>query len=465
MPEALWLNSLGKSPLFYYTSLSNIRFFSETDDVRMATSLASGYLIQYLTTTLTCLLLAFIRSWSLTLVILSAVPLLTLIQSFSQSFASPLLFQERSQTTTTATLIDRALSAMPTVKAFNAQLFELTRASRAFEGLRMAAKSLNRVWGITSALAQFVMMGMFVQGFWFGSKLVRDGKVSAGDVMATFWACLIATSNLQMCIPQFITLAKGKFAMAALMEIIHDSSSSSSSTLPTSPLPHTPKRSSYHSSSSSTSKSRSRSHTLRKITPQRCYGELSLHDVSFSYPSKPSIPVLQNVSLYLPANETTFIVGSSGSGKSTISALLMRMYEPTQGTIMLDDQDVRFLDNSWVRGHIAGVSQGFGGVVVLDGKSLWENVAVGVYGRFDEGVGKVMNQEVEEACRMAMVHEFVKDLPEGYNTILGSSSASQGVALSGGQRQRLAIARARVRDPTVLILGTSPTISPTDIYI
>ncbi|KXN87644.1 Alpha-factor-transporting ATPase [Leucoagaricus sp. SymC.cos] len=430
------------------------KFTRETDDVRMATSLASGYLVQYLTTTLTCLLLAFIRSWSLTLVILSAVPLLILIQSFSQSIASPLLFRERAEISSTATLVDRALSAISTVKVFNAQAFELTRAIGAFKTLRLAARSLNRVWGVTSALAQFVMMAMFVQGFWFGSKLVRDGKVSAGDVMATFWACLIATSNLQMCIPQFITLAKGKFAMVALMEVIDDRSTPFS-TLPTSPLPQpsSPRRNSIHSSSYPKATRRAPStQILRKITPTRCYGEFALHDVSFSYPSKPSQTVLSQVTMYLPANETTFIVGSSGSGKSTIAALLMRMYEPTSGTIMLDDQDVRFLDEPWVRGQIAGVSQGFGGVVVLDGRTLWQNVAVGAYGRPNGYLMQVRDSEVEEACRMAMVHEFVKDLPDGYRTVLGSSSAATGVALSGGQRQRLALARARVRDPTVLIL-------------
>ncbi|KAF5350692.1 hypothetical protein D9756_008502 [Leucocoprinus leucothites] len=428
------------------------KFSRETDDVRMATSLASGYLIQYLTTTLTCLILAFIRSWALTLVILSAVPLLILIQSLSQSLATPLLFHERSETATAATFVDRALTAISTVKAFNAQAFELTRAIGAFESLKLAAKRLNKVWGVTSALAQFVMMAMFVQGFWFGSKLVRDGKVSAGDVMATFWACLIATSNLQMCIPQFIVLAKGKFAMAALMETIHDSPSSSPSTLPTSPLPSAVRSSVRSSSRRQKPSSRPRNHTLQKITPTRCYGEFALHDVSFAYPSKPSTTVLSNVSLYLPANETTFIVGASGSGKSTIAALLMQMYEPSSGTVMLDDQDVRYLDNTWLRSQIAGVSQGFGGVVVLDGRTLWENVAVGIYGRPDGATALVKNSEVEEACRMAMVHEFVKDLPDGYKTVLGSSSAATGVALSGGQRQRLALARARVRDPNVLIL-------------
>jgi ATP-binding cassette subfamily B (MDR/TAP) protein 1 len=423
----------------------------------MATSLASGYLVQYLTTVLTCLILAFIRAWSLTLVILSAVPVLVLIQSFSQSIASPRLFRERSEIASTATLVDRVLVAITTVKAFNAQAFELTRARNAFESLRIAAWRLNRVWGVTSGLSQFVMMAMFVQGFWFGSKLVRDGEVSAGDVMATFWACLIATSNLQMCIPQFIILTKGKFAMAALMDTIQDSSPhSSSSTFPTSTLPQTssPVRGSIYPSASLKARRKHQPQTLRKITPLRCHGEFSLHDVSFSYPSKPSVKVLSNVSIYLPANEMTFIVGSSGSGKSTIAALLMRMYEPSSGTVMLDDQDMRFLDNSWIYEHVAAVSQGFGGVVVLDGKTLWENIAVGVLGQPNGHLMQLGDSEVEEACRMAMVHEFVKDLPDGYQTVLGSSSTSTGVGLSGGQRQRLALARARVRDPTVLILGT-----------
>ena len=425
----------------------------------MATSLASGYLIQYLTTAVAALILAFIRSWALTLVILSAVPVLIIVQSFSQSLISPRLLHERSEVSSTATLVNRALTAISTVKAFNAQDFELKKATRAFESLRVAVRRLNSVWGLTSAFAQFVMMAMFVQGIWLGSKLVRDGKITFGDVVATFWACLIATSNLSMCIPQFIVVVKGKFTMAALMEtIINDSPSSSPSTLPLSPLPSAVVRGSLSLPQKRILR-QPRPQILRKISPTQCYGELAFHDVTFSYPSKPSTTVLSNVSLYLPANETTFIVGSSGSGKSTIAALLMNMYEPTSGTIMLDDQDIRYLDESWYRGQIAGVSQGFGSVVVLDGRTLWENVAAGAYGR--PGAPQVVRQEeVEEACRMAMVHEFVKDLPDGYDTKLGSSSEATGVALSGGQRQRLALARARIRDPTILILGMFRLFSP-----
>lgn len=132
--------------------------------MREASSLASGRLVQYLTTCITCLALGFMRSWALTLVILSAVPVLIAIQTLSQTFAGPLLNVERSTTATAATQVDRAVTSISTVKAFNAAPYEHTNLSAALDRMTAATRKLNAVWGLTSGLAQFVMMGMFVQG-------------------------------------------------------------------------------------------------------------------------------------------------------------------------------------------------------------------------------------------------------------------------------------------------------------
>lgn len=401
----------------------------------MASSLASGMLVQYLTTCITCLLLAFTRSWALTLVILSAVPLLTLIQVFSQAVAGPLLSTERAQAAVAGTLIERAVTAIATVKAFNAVQYEEASLDAVLSRLKLADRKLNAVWGLTSSFSQFVMMGMFVQGFWFGSKLVRDGKIAPGDVMAVFWACLIATSNLQMCIPQFIVVAKGKFAVVSLLSLLDDSAKH----IPASP-----------SGTGFPRLARPRSSHLRKIVPNKCYGEIGLHDVTFAYPSRPTAPVLQHISLYLAANETTFIVGGSGSGKSTIAQLLLQMYAPQSGYIYLDDQDISFLDEAWTTEHLASVSQD----CILFDMSVHDNVAIGVVGSNHRDPKDVSRAEVVEACTAALIHEFVRDLPDGYETKLGTGGAN----LSGGQKQRLAIARAQLRNPSVLILGEFPSI-------
>ena len=397
----------------------------------MASSLASGFIIQYLTTSITCLILAFVQSWSLTLIILSAVPVLVVIQTASQIFAGAHLTVERATTATAATLVDRAVAAIATVKAFNAETHEQETIGRVLDAMQTAANKCITVWGITSSLGQFVMMAMFVQAFWFGSKLVRDGSISPGTVMAVFWACLIATSNLQMCIPQIIVLSKGKFSMAALLALVESAPASPSSANPK--LARRPAR-------------------IRKIVPGRCHGEFELDGVTFAYPSRPTMPVLQDVSIFLPSNETSFIVGGSGSGKSTIAQLLLRMYATTKGSIRFDDQDVNYLDEDWMRSHVAAISQG----CILFDMTVHENVAMGLaYPGSQRSPEDVTRAEVEAVCRAALMHEFVRDLPEGYDTRLGNGGAN----LSGGQKQRLAIARALLRNPTVLILGEFASIS------
>ncbi|KAJ7219370.1 P-loop containing nucleoside triphosphate hydrolase protein [Mycena pura] len=414
-------------------------FARETDDVREASSLAAGRIIQYLTTCLACLVLGFVRSWALTLVILSAVPILIVIQTLSQTFAGPLLNVERSKTATAATHVDRAVTNIATVKAFNAAAYEQTNLSAALDQMTAATKKLNAVWSLTSGLAQFVMMGMFVQGFWFGSKLVKAGKIGPGDVMAVFWACLIATTNLQMCIPQFIVLTKGKFAMVSLLTLIDGNDDDDFGVIPLTPDTKFSPTHSFHERTS---------RNLRKIRPLRCAGEFALHNISFAYPSRPTLPVLHDVTLFLPAYETTFIVGGSGSGKSTIAHLLLGLYAPQAGKIQLDDQDVKFIDEKWRRQHIAGIEQG----CILFDMSVFDNVALGAGGR------SVSREEVKQACVSALMHEFVRDLPDGYDTMLGTSGAN----LSGGQKQRLAIARAYLRDPTVLILDEATSaLDPT----
>jgi ATP-binding cassette subfamily B (MDR/TAP) protein 1 len=416
----------------------------DTDDVRIATSLNMGMLLQFILTFIVTLVLAFKRSPTLTLVILSSIPLMVIVQFFTQLFSFRFLTTERNSSANASTTIDRAIASIATVKAFNAQTFEEARANYAINQMRRAARSCAAVWGISFGFSGFIMFGMFVQGFWYGSKLVREGQISPGDVLAVFWSCLIASSSMQMTIPLLVIYTRGKSAMASLMALVN-------------PPPSQPRRSSstYRPIASDTPKSPfSFTHKfghrkpvpLQKIKPASCKGAFDLRNVTFSYPSRPDMPVLEDISIYLPDSDTTFIVGGSGSGKSTLAQLLLRLYEPDAGEILLDEQDFFHLDTEWTRSHIAAVSQG----CILFDMTVHDNVAMGLAGS-DSGrkPSDATREEVIAACRSALMHDFVRDLPDGYDTLLGNGGAN----LSGGQKQRLAIARVFMRNPTVLILG------------
>ncbi|EIW69536.1 hypothetical protein TREMEDRAFT_39110 [Tremella mesenterica DSM 1558] len=420
------------------------KFTKETDDVRIATSQAMGLVWTNLAVFVLCFILAMIKSPVLTLVTLSTIPLLVLVQIIVQTVVGPVLAGERRATAEASTNIERATNAIATVKAHNAQGHESARFNKIADRANTSMVRLAVVWGFMFSATGFLSLSTFVVGFWYGAKLVQEHKVSNGDVMTVFWACLIGAGYLQNVVPQLTYITRGKNSMASLLTVIQDSPSRPTSTLSSPTSPTFPiQRGSMHKKIRQTS--------LRRIRPPRCRGEFNFRHVSFAYPSRPDNPVLRDVTLFVPPGETTFIVGGSGSGKSTIAQLLLRLYQPSGGEITLDDQDFRYLDEGFTKENIAAVQQG----CILFDLSIHDNVAMGVAGSGPDPKTSVVRrpqdvsrQEVVEACKMAMIHDFIASLPEGYETNLGTG----GSQLSGGQKQRLAIARAKIRDPTILIL-------------
>ncbi|KAJ3786774.1 P-loop containing nucleoside triphosphate hydrolase protein [Lentinula aff. detonsa] len=460
------------------------QFNQDTDSIRLASSLASGLLLQHLVTTITALVLAFVGSPLLALLTLSTVPILSIVQALSQRIAGPLLMNERKDGGQLATLLERTFTFISTVKAFTAVPYHKAKLHTLLTGrMRSNEIVLNAIWGLSSGSSQFVMMSMFVQAFWFGSKLVREGTIQPGAVMSVFWACLIATSNLQMCVPQLVTVGKGKVAMAALMALVNENPdyqpdvevppSSHPYNAPSTPMSATfpppspassvtlttysarPSRSLHRSS---TNKSR----VLRKIRPHKFKGDINLNRVCFAYPSRPNRPVLIDVDMYIPAGEITFIVGSSGSGKSSLASIIAGLYklnriEGNSGEVLLDEQNIEYLDPSFIGANVGIVSQA--PPVLLGGQSIHDNVAVALAAHPERTMESATEAEVVNACTLAMLHEFIRDLPEGYKTCLGGdgsvsqqSGGDTGIQLSGGQKQRLALARARLRNPSLLIL-------------
>lgn len=493
----------------------------DTDEIRLATSQTSGQVVQYITTLLSCLCLALSKDWSLTLIVLASIPLTATVATLSERLTGTFLIEEEKHMASAASIVERSVKSIATVKVFNAQPFEKKQFRHALDQSFAAWTRLSTVWGARIGMTGTLTLAMFASGFWYGSHQVQAGSKSPGTILTVFWASLLAVAQLQLIIMSLNVIERGKHAAASLSAFTdssdHEKASvgsadeqakgkGSSSDLVTvkkdhdegrealvsshsllsisdvtdlkeewtSPQAASPTKASAMVSMTSISPSagspispRFRSsfarripayQPLRRIWPkEKCHGEVTLRGVSFAYPSRPQTLVLQNVDIFIPAGETTFIVGGSGSGKSTIAHLLLRLYEPNAGSIEVDEQDVRFLDVDWCRANVAAVDQQ---PIVFD-LSVHDNVALGLCGELqrqrltDKQHAKVnhvphaSSEEVESACRMALLHDFVRDLDQGYDTLLGSDGAT---SLSGGQKQRLALARARLRDPPILVL-------------
>lgn len=409
-----------------------------------------GQLIQHLTTVLAALVIALVTSWSLTLLVLASIPVLLVLQAVSQALAMPRYDNERNFLARAAALTTTSLSAISTVKAFNAQSDTASRLGELLNRARRTAHTCSAIWGVTAGGTQFVLFAMFVQGFWFGSALVRKGTISPGQVMGVFWACLIAASNLQMCIPLIVTVSKGKSAAVAVAGVLNPVERVSRPGLEDggdgAGLGGLRKQKSIPLLRAPTHRI-----PMRKITPAReCKGEIGLHNVTFAYPSRPDQVrsplftlvchinliwpslqiVLRDVSMFIPPHEMTFIIGGSGSGKSTVAQVMTGMYkvhserarvqsgvrksqadggpagfgytspgadvkspngfEPEVedeayraqtpgGMIVLDDQQLDMLDERWTRKNVALVSQ----QCILFDMSIHDNVAIGLAGVSD----------------------------------------------------------------------------------
>ncbi len=163
-------------------------------------------------------------------------------------------------------------------------------------------------------------------------------------------------------------------------------------------------------------------------------GHVVFEGVSFGY--DPDRPVLEDVTLDVPAGRTIALIGPTGSGKTTLAALVPRFYDATAGRVLVDGVDVRDLARRSLRREIGVIAQD----PFLFSASIRDNIAL--------GMPDAPHEAVEAAARAAEAHEFILELPHGYETVVGE----RGITLSGGQRQRIAIARALLIDPRILIL-------------
>ncbi|NXU08840.1 ABCB8 protein, partial [Pardalotus punctatus] len=380
------------------------RLTADIQEFKSSFKLAISQGLRSSTQTAGCFVSLYLLSPKLTGLLLVTLPVLVGAGAFIGAFLRSLSRQAQEQVAKATVVADEALGNVRTVRAFameeqQAGLFcaEVDRAGCLSERLGLGIAAFQ-------GLSNLALNGIVLGTIFVGGSLMAGDELSPGDLMSF----LVASQTVQRSGqgPMVPPVVRGLSAGARVFEL-----------LALEPL--VPLRGGASIPA----------HSLR--------GRICFHHVSFSYPTRPGYPVLQDFSLTLPPCQTVAIVGPSGGGKSTVAALLERFYEPTAGTITLDGHDIASLDPSWLRGQVIGfISQ----EPVLFGTTIMENIRFGKPGASDA--------EVYEAARLANADGFICSFPEGYDTIVGE----RGVALSGGQKQRIAIARALLKDPAVLIL-------------
>ncbi|CAG8659293.1 3563_t:CDS:2, partial [Dentiscutata heterogama] len=301
----VYFRSLLKMPIDYFEDpeitsgglLTSVN--RDTENIQSAISDDIGHVIEYTVTAMSCLVLAFTKNAILTLVILASMPLVFITLAYTTAKANPLLSKERAIFMKAGNVLENGLSAIKTIKAFNGEAKEEKKHLDHLQEANSVSANLAWIYAIRVGMIQFLILSLFVQGFWFGSILVSEKKLAPGDVLSIFYASLLGASVLKEILPKLASIAKAKDAVKHINILLEKVTLIDL-------------------------------RALRGFTLTEIKGDIEFNDVSFSYPTRPDTYVLKNINLTIPAGKTTVLVGQSGSGKSTITQLIQRLYEPNE---------------------------------------------------------------------------------------------------------------------------------------
>ena len=397
--------------LFSCPASNTLSLHSQTREFQYMSARQLGYTASDILTMTFSVVMSFIFSWRLTLVLLATVPPSAIVLSLISRKVDPAIMHQKECLSEASKHASSSLAAIDLVKVYNGfdnQMWQYLSA------IRQAARYYRIQARWNSAQIGFIKMwtaGLFAGGLGYGIVLVNQGA-SAGSILTAFYSTMFALASLEAILPSYLILAKGASAATWLKKAISGSSNPSG---------------------------RETRQMGGQQWPPSCHGAIQFNRVGFSYPSNPSKTVLSSLSLSFPPGQVSFVVGSSGSGKSTIGDLLVQFYRPKYGEILIGDTPLSTINTRWIRENITLIQQ----CSVVFNDTMHMNIALG-----HTSPDSVTRGAVKDACQAALLQNTVASLPKGYDTLLGAGGAS----LSGGQMQRLALARAKLRDPPVLIL-------------
>jgi len=413
MRDAVYAH-LQRLPLGYFARTKSgqilTRVLTDTQQTKqVVTELVSRSLLSAATVLVTIYALVSI-SWRLTLLALVVVPVLVAaLQPLLRKLRKGYRVTGDQQGELTA-VVHESVVGIRLVKAFGAESYEIGRFREASARLAQGLVRVARVNFLAQPLTETVGTGIAVAVLWVGARQVLQAGTMSGAELITF---LILVMRLLQPLKQLSqTPATAQQSLAAAERVFDILDAPAETAV-----------------------------DVGRRSPAVFEREVAFERVAFAYPSEPGSdavhPVLRDVSFAARRGEVVALVGPSGAGKSTLVDLIPRFHDPTAGRVLLDGVDVREYTLAAVRSLVGVVSQD----TVLFNDTVRANIAYAAGARFTDA-------EIEAAARAANAHGFIGELPHGYDTVLGE----RGARLSGGQRQRLAIARALLLDPPILVL-------------
>lgn len=352
---------------------------TNTSLVNQGISEKLGLTIQATATFFAAFVVAFAVQWKLTLITLGIVPAIVIVTGICMAIDTVQENEIISIYSRAGQLAEEVFSTIRTAHAF----WAYPKLSKKYEAILDEAKDVGRKKGPNYAVLFstefFCIYSGYALAFWQGVRMYHRGEISdPGTVVTVIFAVLLAAQSLTQIAPQTVIISKAAAAAHQLFMVID-------------------RQSKIDSLSDGGAK------------PEECRGDIEFRNVTFAYPSRPHVQVLKGLSVSMPANKTTAIVGASGSGKSTIVGLTERWFSPLSGDILVDGRRIEDYNIQWLRTNIRLVQQ----EPVMFNGTVYENVANGLSGTPMADLDEEQKRKlVQEACQAAFAHEFIEKMPQ-----------------------------------------------------
>jgi ATP-binding cassette subfamily B (MDR/TAP) protein 1 len=334
-----------------------------------------GNFIHYIATFLAGLVVGFVAAWRLALLSVAVIPAIAFAGGLYAYTLTGLTSKSRESYANAGVVAEQAIAQVRTVYSFVGESKALNSYSEAIQNTLKLGYKAGMAKGLGIGCTYGIACMSWALVFWYAGVFIRNGQTDGGKAFTAIFSAIVGGMSLGQAFSNLGAFSKGKIAGYKLLEVIRQKPSIVND------------------------------HKDGKWLAE-VHGNIEFKEVTFSYPSRPDVMIFRDFSLFFPAGKTVAVVGGSGSGKSTVVALIERFYDPNEGQVLLDNVDIKTLQLRWLRDQIGLVNQ----EPALFATTILENI---LYGKPDATIA-----EVEAAATASNAHSFISLLPNGYNTMV-----------------------------------------------